>query len=41
VDALVEPDDVSLAELLETCERLFRGEIAGKVMVNPREMRGE
>lgn len=41
VDVLVEPSDVSLAELLETCERLFRGEIAGKVMVNPREMGSE
>lgn len=36
VAELVEPDDVALADLLETCERLFRGEIAGKVMVNPR-----
>lgn len=37
VDDLVESGDVPLAGLLDACERLFRGEIAGKVMVNPRE----
>lgn len=35
VDALIEPRDVPLSGLLEACERLFRGEIAGKVLVRP------
>lgn len=35
VDDLLEPDDVPLAGLLETLERLARGEIAGKVLVRP------
>lgn len=32
---LLEPQDVSLGDLLDACERLSRGEIAGKVLVAP------
>jgi threonine dehydrogenase-like Zn-dependent dehydrogenase len=35
VDALIEPDDVLLDELLPTMRRLAAGELAGKVMVRP------
>ena len=34
-DVLIEPDDVSLADLQGAMERLIRGEIGGKVMVAP------
>ena len=36
IDLLVEPDDVPLADVLPTMQRLATGEIAGKVMVRPR-----
>ena len=35
VDALIEPEDVFLDELLATMQRLSAGELAGKVMVRP------
>jgi 2-desacetyl-2-hydroxyethyl bacteriochlorophyllide A dehydrogenase len=35
LDLLVEPDDVPLSGLLATMEALSRGEIPGKVLVNP------
>ncbi|HEY8216752.1 MAG TPA: alcohol dehydrogenase catalytic domain-containing protein [Acidimicrobiia bacterium] len=35
VDALIEPDDVFLDELLPTMQRLAAGDLAGKVMVRP------
>jgi (R,R)-butanediol dehydrogenase / meso-butanediol dehydrogenase / diacetyl reductase len=35
VDALIEPEDVYLDELLPTMERLAAGDLAGKVMVRP------
>jgi (R,R)-butanediol dehydrogenase/meso-butanediol dehydrogenase/diacetyl reductase len=34
---LLEPDDVPLSGLLDAMERLARGELAGKVLVAPRE----
>lgn len=35
VDALIEPDDIPLSEVMDSMERLSRGEIPGKVMVRP------
>jgi threonine dehydrogenase-like Zn-dependent dehydrogenase len=35
LDLLIEPDDVSLDQLLPTLHRLAAGELAGKVMVTP------
>jgi threonine dehydrogenase-like Zn-dependent dehydrogenase len=35
LDLLIEPDDVSLDQLLPTLHRLAAGELAGKVMVKP------
>ena len=35
LDALIEPDDVFLDELLPTMQRLATGDLAGKVMVRP------
>ena len=35
VESLIEPDDIPLSEVMETMERLSRGEIPGKVMVRP------
>ena len=35
LDALIEPDDVLLDDLLPTMHRLAAGELPGKVMVRP------
>jgi 2-desacetyl-2-hydroxyethyl bacteriochlorophyllide A dehydrogenase len=35
VESLIEPDDVSLGEVMDSMERLSRGEIPSKVMVRP------
>jgi (R,R)-butanediol dehydrogenase/meso-butanediol dehydrogenase/diacetyl reductase len=35
IDLLVEPDDVPLSGVMEAMDRLHRGEIAAKVLVNP------
>ena len=35
LDSLIEPDDIALSEVMETMERLSRGEIPSKVMVRP------
>jgi 2-desacetyl-2-hydroxyethyl bacteriochlorophyllide A dehydrogenase len=36
LDLLIEPDDVGLADVLPTMQRLAAGELPGKVMVRPR-----
>jgi 2-desacetyl-2-hydroxyethyl bacteriochlorophyllide A dehydrogenase len=36
LDLLIEPNDVGLRDVLQTMERLARGEVPGKVMVAPR-----
>jgi 2-desacetyl-2-hydroxyethyl bacteriochlorophyllide A dehydrogenase len=35
VESLIEPDDIPLSEVMDSMERLARGEIPGKVMVRP------
>jgi L-iditol 2-dehydrogenase len=35
LDSLIEPENISLNEVMVTMERLARGEVAGKVMVQP------
>jgi len=37
IDLLVEPDDVPLGGVMDAMDRLARGEIAAKVLVNPEE----
>ena len=35
LDLLVEPDDVPLGGVMDAMDRLARGEVAAKVLVNP------
>ena len=35
LESLIEPDDIPLSEVMDSMERLSRGEISGKVMVQP------
>ncbi|MBV8462409.1 MAG: hypothetical protein JO368_03890 [Acidimicrobiales bacterium] len=35
LDALIQPRDIPLSEVMDSMERLSRGEIASKVMVRP------
>ena len=35
LESLIEPDDVPLREVMDSMERLSRGEIPSKVMVQP------
>ena len=35
LELLIEPDDIPLSEVMDSMERLSRGEIPGKVMVRP------
>jgi threonine dehydrogenase-like Zn-dependent dehydrogenase len=35
LDSLIEPNDIPLSEVMDSMERLSRGEIPSKVMVRP------
>jgi hypothetical protein len=35
IDLLIEPEDIALGGVMDAMERLSRGEIPGKVLVNP------